>query len=143
MVNLSKVPINEEVRKKIREQFLQLLSSVRTKRESAEIFDELFTEAERVMFAKRLAIIAMIARGHSIYEVSHSLKVSTSTASYFENAYFDNELPTLKKLFSKQTGQKTADVDALIEFILYLGMPPFDANGRRKWITKMRDGESR
>lgn len=47
---------------------------------------QFFTQSEQIMFAKRLAVIAMLTTGTSYYEISRSLKVSTSTVSRFDDA---------------------------------------------------------
>lgn len=43
------------------------------------IFNELLTKTEKIMLAKRLAIIIMLDKGESSYSIEKILKVSTST----------------------------------------------------------------
>ncbi len=58
------------------------------------VLGELLTKTEKLMLAKRLAIIAMLDRGESIYSIQEILKVSPSTAArmsfLYENGAYKN-----------------------------------------------------
>lgn len=53
----------------------------RTGKGNMNILDDLFTETERLMLAKRCAVILMVERDVSHYAIWNSLKVSSSTVS--------------------------------------------------------------
>lgn len=50
-----------------------------------DLMVELLTKTERLMLAKRIAILYMLNSGASIYKISHILKVSPSTIARFKN----------------------------------------------------------
>ena len=54
---------------------------------SGLVFSEFFTRTEKIMFAKRLAVIAMLKKGVSTYMISEALAMSPSTTERMRNAY--------------------------------------------------------
>jgi len=80
MTRISKRPLNKDVWNRIWEIFLSTLSSL--KRDSATDFvDDLLSETEKVMLAKRLSIALMTIKGYGPTEISDTLKVSQSTVN--------------------------------------------------------------
>lgn len=76
MTHVSKVHLERKTLERIRKNLLNILFS---KQGGKRILDVLLTPTERIMLAKRLALIVMIERGYSYYEIWKTLKVSTST----------------------------------------------------------------
>ncbi len=49
-----------------------------------KIFREILTKTERVMIAKRIALVLLIGKGYSPYKISERLGISPSTAERFQ-----------------------------------------------------------
>ncbi|MFQ5540984.1 MAG: Trp family transcriptional regulator [Candidatus Paceibacteria bacterium] len=78
MTNVSKKRIATKVSKTIDGQFIKTIARLDVK--SAErFFKDFFTATERVMFAKRLAIILLLNENFSPYRIARLLNVSTAT----------------------------------------------------------------
>ncbi|MCW9054580.1 MAG: helix-turn-helix domain-containing protein [Candidatus Pacebacteria bacterium] len=82
MPHVSKKDIDERITQKLDQHFTHLLrnSGSRTR---VDIFNELLTETERTMLAKRLGMLLLIRKGYSSYKISQVLGVSPSTAERF------------------------------------------------------------
>jgi|SRR3989344_4714643 len=92
----------------------QLISAVRDSKSSSDaksIAHGLFTKTERIMLAKRLALIILIHEGESSYTVLTQLKISTSTYKRiyknYEGGMYRSLLTNVKKTF----------VDDLFQFV--------------------------
>ena len=72
-----------EIHKQLYKAVANLVRSGKTK----VIFDGLLTKTEKIMLAKRLAIIIMIDQKESIYAIENILKVSSSTVSRMFDQY--------------------------------------------------------
>ena len=86
------------------DRFQKALVSLRNKGESAKLVHELLTPTERVMIAKRVAIVYMLNKGHSIYEVEQVLKVSPSTVARYSLKANSKEFVFLVSLLKKNEG---------------------------------------
>jgi len=99
MVRLNKVKLSQEQLDEIFTQLNNTLGKLSSKRTGLFLSDLLGLE-ERVMLAKRLAVIVMIQEGYSIYKISNTLKVSSAMASkirlQFNTNHFDNLIKFLK-----------------------------------------------
>ena len=78
MPHISKNKLSERAYLEIYNQLFGILS-VGNRRKTKSVLDNLFTKTERIMLAKRLAIILMSAHGESSYKIYETLKVSPST----------------------------------------------------------------
>lgn len=84
MPHVSKQKIPEKLTEQLEEKITSLLSDTSTKNRK-KIFKEILTSTERLMIAKRLAIIHLVQKGSPTHEISKLLKVSPSTVARFEN----------------------------------------------------------
>lgn len=91
------------------------------------VFYEFFTYTERAMFAKRLAVMAMLSRGVSNYAIAEVLCMSPSTV---ERMSLKHERGKYDAIIKHALGKK--DIWEIIELILSGGglMPP-RAGGKR------------
>ena len=136
MTNISKHTLHKEFEKELFKQFIGLFS-VSNKKHSAELFSSLFTESERIMFIKRLAIIVLLQKNVSSYKISLKLHVSDATVrSIHEQISAGKFNPILlhvrKKTFDADSFWKT------VEKILSAGLPP-RGRGRWKWLYEMTE----
>jgi DNA-binding NarL/FixJ family response regulator len=99
------------------------------------ILSELLGNEERIMFAKRLAVVILLTEGTSRYKVSQILKLSQSTvektAKKMEEGHFDTVL--------KKVGRTKKDYFAFLDTldsILHLGgiLPHYNGLDRYKAI---------
>jgi len=81
MVYVSKKKVDPGIESVLADQLLSFFAAAKTKREAATLVGELFTESERMMFAKRLAIVVMLERGYSFQSIERALKVTPQTVA--------------------------------------------------------------
>ena len=97
------------------------------------VLDDLLTNTEKIMLAKRLVAGLMFSRGCSPYQVWTTLKISSSTASRMFLAYergdYDNVLATLRE-------KQSQTIWPLIEKISRGGLPPM---GKGRWRAILKD----
>lgn len=93
-----------------------------------QVFNEFFSRTERIMFAKRLAVIAMLSKGVSAHMISEALGMSPSTTERMSLQY---EKGRYLYIIKEALGKK--DVWEIIQDILTLGgiMPP--RVGGKRW----------
>ncbi len=95
-----------------------------------KVFSELFTYTERIMLLKRIALLLLISKGHSIYAISELLGMSTSTVKRFYHSTqigkYKETLRWLKKIHLK---------NKILRQIVKLVAIPFEA--RRESLGKV------
>ncbi len=136
MTRISKQVLDQKTQTRLFSQFTAIFS-VSNKRLSGELFKALFTEAETIMFVKRIAIVLLLTERYSTYAIANTLCVSDSTVrvirSQYEEGRFDAVVKTMrKKTFDKKEFWKT------VEVLLRCGLPP-RGRGRWKWLYEMTD----
>jgi TrpR-related protein YerC/YecD len=67
--------------KKIFDNFLTVLSDLRSLQETQPFFNDFFTETEKLVLAKRLMIAKLLKMGKSYEEIKKELSVSSATIS--------------------------------------------------------------
>lgn len=82
MPHLSKHKISNELKDQINKKIIDFLTDTKLKTRK-DIFYEIFTYTERLMVAKRIAMIYMISKNIPPYSISNTLKVSPSTVARF------------------------------------------------------------
>ena len=133
MPHVSKNKINEKLMKKMKKDLLFALTRSDNKN---FLIQELFTETEFVMLAKRLAIIILTTKGFSRYRISKNLKVSTSTVLRFQEDITLGKYNMIKNLaLSKK--KEDVKVIKILEKILLAGMPAYAGKGRWAWLNDM------
>ena len=96
---------------------------------SKQVFYEFFTYTEKIMFAKRLAVIAMLSKDLSTYAIAEALCMSPSTVERMSLNYENGKYASIERY---ALGKK--DIWEIIESILTVGgiMPP--RAGYHRWI---------
>ncbi len=136
VTNVSKHALNKEFEKELFVQFINLFSSS-NKKTNAELFSSLFTESERIMFIKRLAVIVLVQKKVSTYKIAQKLHVSDATARAILQKIEGKSLDPILACIQK----KSFDADAFwktVDLILRAGLPP-RGRGRWKWLYEMTD----
>lgn len=119
MTNVSK----RHLSKRALERLFGELNAVAAKlNESAtnDFFHDLLGAEERVMLAKRLAIIVMVAESYSTYRIADKLKVSTSTVDRIKITYERGGYNRLLRLV-RSSDRTYLDLWVTLDSILHLG----------------------
>ena len=128
MTNTSKHKLQATKQKELFVQFANLFANV-NQNESSVLFETLFTDAEKVMFIKRLAIILMLSKNHSTYAIAKTLYVSDSTVREIKKKY------VLGMFSSIVDATKNKSFDAVkfwatVDILVRAGMP---SQGKDRW----------
>ncbi len=136
MVRLNKNCLD---RKQINDLFLQLAKVVAPS-DSAKanlVLSELLGTEERIMLAKRLAAVILLAEGTSRYKVSLILKLSQSTVDTIYKKIEQKQFDTVLKKVACTKKDYFAFLDTL-DSILHLGgiLPHYNGLDRYKWKSR-------
>lgn len=135
MTHVSKKKLDDATRQKLFTRFTSLFSQI-SPAQAQSLFTEFFSEAERTMFIKRLAIILMLAEDHSTYRIARTLQVSDSTVRTLRDQFQAGAFETLLR----RSRQKDFDANAFwktIENLLGLGAPPPASRNRWQRISRL------
>ena len=124
MTHISRKKIKKEIADELADQFLTFLSLARTKQDARVLARELFSQTERVMFAKRLAVIVLLTRGYSFTQIEESLGVTRQTITRLWKETKAGGYEKIVRYARKHTGhfKKESTMDAFIR-IIHMGMP--------------------
>jgi TrpR-related protein YerC/YecD len=81
MPQISKVPMEKGIERKVMGAFMESLVRISSNKEMERYLLDLLTPTEQVMLAKRLAIAALFVQGATYKEVAQKLSVSTATVA--------------------------------------------------------------
>ncbi len=141
MPHISKKKIKKEVATELADQFLIFLSLARTKGEARILANELLSQTERVMLAKRLASVVLLVRGYSFTQIEDALGISRQTAVRIWKDMKAGKYDEIARYARDHTRhfKKEAFVDELIR-VIHFGMPPRAGKGRWKFLGKSLSG---
>ena len=128
MTHISKHKLSDRHLEKLFNQLGETFSKL-DKNNSTMFLNEFFGKEEKIMFAKRLASIAMCIENNSPYRIGQLLKMSPSTIERIKLKY---EIGKYKEIEKILTGNKK-DYEQFwetLDVILRAGMPPM---GRGRW----------
>lgn len=128
MAFTSKKKLPADIVERLRRQLVELFSRQKTRKDITQIFDQLLTETERTMLAKRIVLILMLHNECSYYEIYKTLGVSTDTSARWNEALKNGELEAITKSLKNKTSREHL-LDT-VEIILRSGMPPIAGRNR-------------
>lgn len=79
MAQISRKPIRKEVYEQIFELLLKIFTESHSRKKATLLLDDLLSPTEKIVFAKRLAIALLLAKGYGYEEIKKILKVSMTT----------------------------------------------------------------
>lgn len=79
MVNISNRKLSEELLNKINKLFFEIFKKFETNHSFSTLMNDFFTPKERILLAKRIAIIYLLIKKIEQKNIANFLKVSTST----------------------------------------------------------------
>jgi uncharacterized protein YerC len=139
MVYVSKKPVKREVLVRISELLIAHVAHIRTRMHAEKFLNEILTESEKIMLAKRFAIVVMLKKKQSYTTIKKILKVSHTTIAKtnreLEQGKFDFIISQLQKLsppkvIAVRKRQKKESFWDVLECMIQFGMPPM---GKGRW----------
>jgi len=134
MVRLNKSHLQQ---KQIDQLFNQLAIIIAPKEpdRTAAALGELLGKEERIMLAKRIAVIVLLSEGFSGYKIAEELKLSKSTIATISEKLSAGKFNKIEKLLAKDS-QKYHSILEVIDNILHLGgtLPHYNGLDRYKNI---------
>jgi Trp operon repressor len=127
MPHVSKHELGEVVYERLFEQLFKMIERASDKRAIKYLGSELFTRTEKIMLAKRLAIILLLDRGVPQHAISSQLHISPSTVAKTSLKLDRGKYKTIRKL----SGGWLDDILETLENFLLIGMYP--RIGKGKW----------
>ncbi len=94
----SQIPLSKKKDREIKTSFSTLLSDIKNPNEMIEFLESFLSDNEFLGLSKRLAIIKLLAKGHSYEDIQNNLNVSSATVS--STANFKND-KVLAKIIQK------------------------------------------
>jgi uncharacterized protein YerC len=135
MTRISRKRLKKEAYLQIHDRFIRTIIELKKMKEGRLFLNELLTPAERIMLAKRLAIIVMLLENISFYRIYKTLKVSPSTVARIWRKLRSGEFSYIKTVMSKKKNREAVwqELEVLIRF----GLPPM-GRGRWKWLYDLQ-----
>lgn len=134
MTHVSKYKIPQSVERKIVEAFMRSLFSTSATRGKARIYS-ILTSTERIMLAKRLAVILMLDKDESYYRIEQTLNVSRSTVRRLHRRLLAGHFDPLCRIFNRNLSL----LDYL-ELFLSAGLPSRAGPRHQKRLDMLRTG---
>ena len=128
MTNVSKQSLQQKTQDELFEQLAKIFTTANHK-QTATLFSDLFTPAEKIMFMKRLAIILMLHNQQSTYRIAQLLKVSDATVRRLQRAYTDGSYEHITAVVEHRSFNREKFWHTM-EALLRGGMPPY---GKDRW----------
>lgn len=130
MPHISSKKLKRETLNKLYDQFGKALEKS-TYRSGAKLFlNDLLTHTEKIMLAKRFAVIYLLAQDIPTSYIAESLGMSYTTILKMSLKYDIGKYSALLKTIEKER----TDIWKILEKILRAGLPPIAGRGRWKFL---------
>ncbi len=117
MAQVSKRELEKKMLKGILKEYTKFVLSLRYRKSDVGFFEEFFTKTERLMFAKRLAIIALLLKGANPGAIGRNLKVSPSTIARIQHKLANRVYRGFEDIFKRFLGLPNSSDDLLLGFM--------------------------
>lgn len=91
MSRISKQPVNEELLTKIFKLFYEVFSRYDGQEDFLSIIDDILSPTEKIMLAKRLAIIYLLIKKVDYRDITETLKVSSATVTFYSAMFYKKD----------------------------------------------------
>lgn len=141
MTQVSKYKLNKKVYEKIFSLFPQFLYRMTNKGKQGVLVESFFTNTEKIVFAKRIAIAFMLVKGYKYDQIVNKIKVSHGTVAKIADALKVNGDVIVKEL------ENISKEEAFMEFLNSIGyqltvmLPPKGGNWSA-WRTRIEQERS-
>ncbi|MCR4277025.1 MAG: trp operon repressor [Candidatus Roizmanbacteria bacterium] len=88
MARISKKPVDQKLLTKIYKLFYEVFLRYKGQEDFLLIMDDIFSPTEKIMLAKRLAIIYLLIKKVDYRDIADTLKVSTATILYYATTFY-------------------------------------------------------
>ena len=141
MPQVSTKRIKKEVATELADQFLTFLALATSKSQARILANELLSQTERVMLAKRLAIVVLLVRGYSFTQIEEALGITRQTVVRVWKHMKTGQYDHIARFAREHTNHFKNEVfiEKLIRAI-HFGMPPRAGKGRWKFLDKALSG---
>lgn len=141
MPHVSRKRLKKEIATELADQFLTFLSLAQNKKEARILANELLSQTERVMLAKRLAVVVLLVRGYSFTQIQDALGITRQTVIRVWKDMKTRKYDKIARYTREHTKhfKREAFMDDLIRMI-HFGMPPRAGHGRWKFLNKSLSG---
>lgn len=137
MTHISGYPMKKKVSKKLEAQLINALEDAFSSKKYKGLMDILLTRTEKIMLAKRLAVIAMIGKGTPSSIIIKTLKITPATISrYIDIASRGKNEKPKTKYETKKIGRRKPRNPLLTCFGL---LPPIVGPGRWDFLYEISD----
>ena len=133
MPHVSSKKLNRELMHSLYDEFSEALEKSARKSWSRMFLREFLTKTEKIMLAKRFAVICMLHECVPVTYIAESLGMSPSTVQRMSLGYETGRYGTLLKTIGKKDNKEIWDI---LEEILRTGLPPRAGRGRWKFLYK-------
>jgi len=140
MTHISRKRIKKGVATELADEFITFLTAAQTKRDARVLANELLSQTERVMLAKRLAIVVLLVRGYSFTQISDTLGVTRQTIVRIWRSTKDGQYDKIARYARKYTTHfkhQTA-IDRFIN-ALHIAAPPRLGKGRWRALGSLSE----
>jgi Trp operon repressor len=132
MVNVSKKRLPEKQLTELVTQLTEVLGRLST-RQAHCFVNEFLGREEKEVLAKRLAIVVLIDRHHSLYSIARKLAVSPTTVGKLYDRYERKEFVQTLSALKKNKRDYVAFLDTLDSFLHLGGLLPHYGDNREVW----------
>ncbi|MBI2639944.1 MAG: hypothetical protein HYW90_03615 [Candidatus Sungbacteria bacterium] len=135
MPHVSRNKLDKETLRSLHDRFIELLAGTTHQGDLNDILSDLLTKTERIMIAKRLAIVVMLYKGYPFGIISRTLKVSEATISVMKDRMdrggggFEKAVVLLEK--DRKLEMLFAKLDRIIRLF---ALPPIAGKGRWRFL---------
>jgi len=134
MTRVSRKQLKKKTKELIEHNLIIAFTRFKTKEKQRDFLKDFLTDTEKLMLAKRFAIVFMILHNYSFRQISNKLRVSQSTILKYWKELKNGKHEELRRMI-KVNNKKESPLDTL-EKVLQFGMPP-RGRGRWRWLYKM------
>ena len=132
MPHISSKKLKKETLNKLYNQFGKAFEKSARKSEAKFFLGDLLTKTEKIMLAKRFAVIYLLSQGVPATYIAESLGMSYSTIFRMSLKYDIGKYSSLLRSITKEQ----AEIWEILEKILRAGLPPRAGRGRWKFLYK-------
>lgn len=138
MVRISKYKLKDDVLIKIYRLFFEIVSRSNSKDSFLEVIDDMFSPTEKIMLAKRLAIIYLLIKGIDQINIAKVLKVSTGTVAKFSVLFYRKDTKVVRVIKKMIKQEKILDFidDMFTDLFIQPGIKM--GHWRMYWENKKR-----
>ena len=136
MARISRIPLKNEILEKVFELFFEVVGKKSNIKEFKTTVFEILSPVERIMIAKRVAIVYLLLKGIDQRNIAKVLKVSTDTVSKFALLMekSDGVVPSFQKIL---TNDKILDfLDKMFDALFPPGT--YGTNWKTAWERRKR-----